>query len=343
LDKAEKAGSKPPKGGSWRRARVALQALPERLAGLWRRLRHNWRLKLGALLLAVVLWLFISMDDTVIGQRTLRAPLKVEGLGSQQVVSGVPDTVEVRLSGPAHRVGALNPSGVDAVLDLRGVTGAFEQTVRVFPPQGIDLISVRPSEIWGSVEVLVEQPVPVEVALVGEPPEDVQLEARALPGAVVVVGPESQVARVARVLAPLQAAEGILTVPVYAVDEAGLPVPEVQVQPAEVELSVEAAPVLYTRRVPVALRPFSLRPLEVRSATLSQPEALLAGSEAELAALERVRAMAILPEALGPGSHTLEVALELPEGITALEVPHLEVVLAAPPSAPSGAPPARAR
>ncbi|ADI14821.1 YbbR family protein [Truepera radiovictrix DSM 17093] len=324
----------------WRRARAALQALPEGFAGLWRRLRHNWRLKLGALLLAVVLWLFISMDDTVIGQRTLRAPLKVEGLGSQQVVSGVPDAVEVRLSGPAHRVGALNPSGVDAVLDLRGVTGAFEQTVRVFPPQGINLISVRPSEIWGSVETLVEQPVPVEVALVGEPPDDVQLEARALPSAVVVSGPESQVAQVARVLAPLRPGGAVSTVPVYAVDEAGLPVPEVQVQPAEVELSVDAAPVLYTRRVPVVLRPLSLPSLEVRSATLSQPEALLAGSEAELAALERVRATAVVPQDVGPGQHTLEVALELPEGVTALELPRLEVALAA--KAPSGPPPERA-
>lgn len=319
------------------------RAAPNALRTLWGRLRHNWRLKLGALLLAAVFWFFVSMDDTVISQRTLRAPLKVEGLGIQQVVSGLPDTVEVRLSGPSHRISALNPSGVDAVLDLRGTTGAFEQAVRVFPPQGISLVSVRPSEVLGSVETRLEQAVPVEVALVGGAPEDVQLGVRTLPSAVVVTGPEGRVARVVRVLAPVQVdaagATSPETVAVYAVDEAGLPVADVQVQPAEVEVSVSEAPVLHTRRVPVALRPFSLRPLEVRSATLSQREALLAGSEADLAALERVRATATATEGLGPGVHTLEVVLELPEGVTALEVPRLEVELAEPEQA-EPAPPA---
>ena len=105
---------------------------------------HNLPLKLGALLLATVFWFFVSTDDAVISQRTLRAPLHTEGLSETQVVPGLPERVTVRLSGPASRLRALNPDGLDVVLNLRGVTGSFERGVRVFPPQGITVVRGEP-------------------------------------------------------------------------------------------------------------------------------------------------------------------------------------------------------
>lgn len=319
-------------------ARAAQRALGV-LGDLRRRSLHNWRLKVGAFVLAAAFWFLVSMDDTVISQRTLRAPLNVEGLSSNQLASGVPSTVEVRLSGPAHRIGALNPTSIDAVLDLRGTSGAFEQPVRVFPPQGISLVGVQPSEVLGSIETQLERTVAVEVALVGGAPSDLHLEVQALPREVSVSGPEGQVAEVARVLAPFRPDQGATTVTVYAADEAGLPLSEVVISPAEVELTPSEEVVLHTRRVGVVLRPLSLPSLAVRSATLSQPEALLAGLEAELGGLEQVRATAALADDVGPGVYTLELALELPEGVSALEAPTLEVELAEPaPSEP--APPA---
>lgn len=326
-------------GSGWRARKRGFGAVigtaAGRPLGALRELRHrslnNWHLKVAAFALAVVFWFFVSMDDTVISQRTVRAPLNVEGLAANQLTSGVPETVEVRLSGPAHRISSLSPNGVDAVLDLRGTSGAFEQTVRVFPPQGISLLGVQPSEVVGSVETQIEQAAPVEVALIGSVPDDLHIEVRTLPSAVVVSGPEGRVNEVARVLAPVRPGELTETVAVYAVDAAGVPVPEVSVQPEQVAVTLSEAPVLHTRRVPVVLRPLVPGRWRVLSATLSQPEALLAGPEADLAGLERVQATAALTGSeLTPGVHTLVLSLELPEGVSALEVPQLEVELAAP-------------
>ena len=123
---------------------------------------HNLPLKLGALLLATVFWFFVSTDDAVVSQRTLRAPLHTEGLSETQQVPGLPERVTVRLSGPASRLRALNPEGLDVVLNLRGVTGTFERGLRVFPPQGITAVQVVPSEIIGTVETQLQKEVPVQ-------------------------------------------------------------------------------------------------------------------------------------------------------------------------------------
>jgi len=295
--------------------------------------RNNWHLKLGAFVLAVLFWFFVSTDDAALSQRSLRAPLKVEGLREGQIASGVPDTVEVRVSGPSYRIDALRPEGVDAVLDLRDAEGAFEQPVRVFPPQGIWLVSVNPSEVLGTVETRRSKEVPVEVALIGGP-EDALLEASTTPRAVTVRGPEGQVERVERALAPVSAPEGVV-VGVYPVDAAGQPVTGVSLEPHEVTLSVRETPVLHTRRVPVEVAPLELASLSVAEATLTPEAVTLVGPKEALEGLGRVIATPQLTPPLatsdaGPGRYTLETTLELPEGVLALQAPRLELRLVLP-------------
>ena len=300
------------------------------LAQLWATLLHNLPLKLGALLLASIFWFFVSTGDTLVSQRTLRAPLHTEGLGETQRVHGLPERVTVRLSGPSSRLGALNPDGLEVVLNLRGVTGDFERSVRVFPPQGIAVVQVVPNELIGTVEARAQKEVPVQALTLAAPAPDTVLSLRTEPAAVQVEGAETQVARVTQVLAPYRperpdAETAPLTVAVYAADAQGEPVTGVTLTPAQVRVSAAAKVVLSLRTLPLQLAPVRVPGRQVVSATLAQNDVTLVGPERTLAALSAVTAT--LPEtpALSPGRYTLALTLELPDGVTARSLPQLEL------------------
>ena len=292
---------------------------------------HNLLLKLGALLLATVFWFFVSTDDAVVSQRTLRAPLHTEGLSETQQVPGLPERVTVRLSGPASRLRALNPEGLDVVLNLRGVTGTFERGLRVFPPQGITVVRVNPSELIGTVEVRVQKEAPIKVVTLGTPPADTALTVRAEPANVRVEGAETQIAQVTQVLAPYDPATPTppesAEVKVYAADAQGEPVLGVTVIPAQVSVSAAVSAVLSVRTLPLQLAPVTVPGRRVVAADLTQDEVSVVGPKGILAELSQVTAT--LPEtpALGPGRYTLALTLDLPEGVTARTTPQLELHL----------------
>jgi hypothetical protein len=307
-----------------------------------RLLRHSG-LKLGALLVAAIFWLFVRTDETVISQRTLRAPLNVEGVGPAQTVLGVPERIEVRLSGPSNRISSLNPEGVDAVLDLRGVVGEFEQPVRVFPPEGITLLSVNPTEVLGRVELHVEKPIPVRALGFGEGPADSVTEIRTRPAQLTVSGAETQVARVTQALVPVDlAAPGAVGSP-YAADAEGAPVRDVVLTPETVALEPLQRPVMGVRRVPLVLGALEVAGGALEVAALSADSVRVVGPREALAELSQVVATPaetfMETPVLAPGQYTLEVSLALPEGVAALDKPQLEVRVGAPASLPGGAAP----
>ena len=307
-----------------------LRTLREVGAQLWATLLHNLPLKLGALLLAIVFWFFVSTDDAVISQRTLRAPLHTEGLSDTQRVLGLPERVSVRLSGPQSRLRTLNPDGLDVVLNLRGVTGNFERGLRVFPPQGITAVGVVPGELIGTVETLARNEVPVKVVTLGTPAADTALRLRAEPPSVQIKGAETRVAQVTQVLAPYDPAtptpsEGAEKV--YAADAQGEPVPGVTVTPAQVSVSAAVRAVLSVRTLPLHLTPVTVPGRQVVSAASTQNEVRVVGPESVLAELSAVTATLSETPARGPGRYTLALTLDLPAGVTALETPQLELQL----------------
>lgn len=302
--------------------------------GLWRRLLHKLSLKLGALLLATVFWFFVSTDDALLAQRTLRAPLHTEGLAENQTVLGLPERVAVRLSGPSSRLNALNPDGLDLVLNLRGVTGAFEREVRVFPPQGITVVQVNPNGIIGSVETRVQKEVPVKVVVLGAGAADTVLETRPDPPTAQVEGAETQVERVTQVLAPYdpvaESADAAESVTVYAVDAQGEPVADVSAIPAQIGVAATPRTVLSTRTLPLVLGPVTVTGTEVVSATPTRDDVTVVGPEAVLGELSAVTATLQGTSALKPGRYTLGLTLALPDGASALDAPQLELRVRAP-------------
>lgn len=280
---------------------------------------HNWPQKLGATLLAALVWLFVTVDDTSVTQRSLLVPISVEGVAEDTVVTGLPTAVEVTVTGASSRIDRLRPESFEAVLDLAGQTGAFEQPIRVLLPPAVDLIRFSPSDVIGTIEPVTTKEVAVETVLLGSPGPDTRVEVTPDPPSVQVRGRSSTLAQVARVVAPTGPAPGQRTVTPFAADTAGHPVAGVATVPAELTVTVTTEPLLVQRSVTVALAPPSLPTYSV-TARLDQPTVSVVGPPSQLDGLETVPGtVELATENPAPGSYTLPVTLELPTGVSALQ------------------------
>jgi YbbR domain-containing protein len=291
---------------------------------------HNWPHKLGALLLALLVWWFVAVNDSPQTQASLYVPISVEGLSEDSVVTGLPDVVEVAIRGPSSLIDRLRPDNVEAVLDLAGRTGSFEAPINVLVPRGAELLRVAPKDVIGSLERVSMRTIGVEASVFGETTADRQLTLTTEPAEVTVRGLGSTLEQVSRVLAPVRAEAGSSAVQVFAADAAGQPLAGVTMEPATVTVHATAAPVLGQVTLPVVLIPPQVPGFTV-TARVDQPELTVIGPPTLLETLEAVTATVdITDAALQAGTHTLPVTPDLPEGAYIMGTPTATVRLMQP-------------
>lgn len=286
------------------------------LMTLLKRLAQNWPSKVGALLIAFLVWAFVTSSTTTTTQRSLLLPLVIEGLDEDEAAVGLPEVVEVSVSGPSARIDRLRADVLRATLDLTDVAGPFQRPIVVQSPQEVRLLRVEPSDVIGFVETVARVPKAVEVGLTGVPQQDRLLSTVVAPRQVTMVGRSQVLDEVERVVA-LVPPEGGEAVPL-ALDDAGSPVAEVRFEPDTVVVTVTQREALVTAQVAVDLTPPVATGLVATS--LERATVRVAGPASALAALDRVRATVEPPTGdVTAGRYTLPVRLDLPNGVVALE------------------------
>ncbi len=288
------------------------------LVALGHRLLRNWPSKLAALLVALFFWTIVTSSSTNTTQRSFLVDLEVDGVEASTVAVGVPATVEVSVSGLSSRVDRLRADQLRATLDLSDAATDFERRIQVQTPPDIRLLQVTPSDVIGFLEQVVRRAMPVEVALLGDPPPAVELDSSAEPATVSMQGRSQILDEVARVVALAPARGG--DVELLALDTRGHPVSEVTFDPPSVTVTFTRTDLLRTKVVPLAFTPPAA--LTPQSVTLSAETVTLAGTPEALAAIESVAGTVDPPtEERAGGRYTLSVHLTLPSGVVALSVP----------------------
>ena len=113
-------------------------------------LTQHWELKLLALGVSMVLWVFVMTSER--SDLVVAAPLELEGLPTGlEVIGDRPDSVEVQLHGLRGTLMRLGNDRVKARVNLSGST-AGEVTVHVLPdqitvPSGITVVRINPSRV----------------------------------------------------------------------------------------------------------------------------------------------------------------------------------------------------
>jgi YbbR domain-containing protein len=287
-----------------------------------RGLINNAPRKLGALLLAVLVWIVVTTDNETIAQRSLLVPIAVDGVSAEAVVVGLPQFAEVAISGPAARVDRLRPENIEAILDLTGVAGDFQVQVVVAPPQGISLERVVPNEVIGIVEAVVRTRVPVIASVMGELGPDLRGRLSVSPESAEVSGRAALVARAAAIAVPIPVSElergNGLNAAGFVVDANGRPLPDVSIDVGAFSLSWDLEPVWLTKRLPLSLAPLASDRWDDLGGA---PESVLVvGLASRVAELEVLVADVELPTGeRDEGRYTLVLRPRLPEAVVIAE------------------------
>lgn len=173
---------------------------------------RNLGLKLCSLGLAFALWVVVAGEQR--DERTMNVPLRLARLPKNMALMNDPgDFVTVKLRGPKSLIAGLPSDDVDLKLDFsRLKEGENLVAVRaedIDVPRGVEVLQASPRWVRLILESVAEREVLVAARVEGTPAVGHYFKrAYARPDRVRVVGPRSEVSRVARVYTSAVSIEG---------------------------------------------------------------------------------------------------------------------------------------
>jgi YbbR domain-containing protein len=302
---------------------------------------HNWKLKLSAFALAMLLWITVTADQLATRWLPVEVEVEVRDLGFRVIDGPRPEEVEVRITGPRREFWDLAVNRPRVRLVLREASEGSNR-YRLEPQfveiprgreRGLAAIDVRPASVTLGLERVASAAVPVH-AVVREGPREGYawvdtLEVR--PSAVRISGPAERVGAIGRVATRgIDVARETGTFErTVALDTTGLGGLEVSVAEVSVRGRIERAVQVVIAEVPV----------QAPAGVLVVPgmvDVQVWGAES---VVRRMTASSIRltvpPDAVPPqvpvGGTTAVVRIEqLPSGVRAAVEPRIVRILAAP-------------
>ncbi|HEX8993458.1 MAG TPA: CdaR family protein [Anaerolineales bacterium] len=294
---------------------------------------RDLRTLLWSLLLALAVWLAAVTAADPDQVRAYPSPIRIDVVGQDPglIINGsLPKQVELTLRAPQSVWDQLTarPDTVRAVLDLSGLSaGVHVVDIQMqVAERPVRIVSAIPSSVTVTMEPLVTQMVPLQTDLTGQPAIGFQVGDLAVsPQQVVLAGPESVVARVARVTVPLDIS-GIResldeSLPIQALDKNMQPISNLTIQPgtAQVTLPITRQGGFRDLAVKVIVRGQVASGYRLDSISVSPPVVTLYSSNPDLVnALPGVVETQPLDLQAAKDNLTLRVPLNLPTGVSAV-------------------------
>ncbi len=290
---------------------------------------HNWPLKLGAVVLATLLYagLVLSQNAQVWVGRVPIVP--VNQSPSVFILGSLGEVRDIRLFAPRDAFDRLSSASFSAFVDLAGVEPQPGSSFVTVPVQvrvadgRVQVLDFDPRQIQVRLDPLVSKAVPVEVDRGTVPPglevRDPILDVRQ----VTVSGPRSAVSQVAQAVARvLIQPSGISidqSVDLVAVDGRGEPVSQVRLDPAAVRVRILVGNQLVSKSLPVnpVVVGTPVVGYEIGGVTVSPVVVTVEGDASVLAELARIDTSPVsLSGAVADFARTIDLAL--PEGVALL-------------------------
>ena len=168
----------------------------------------NLGLKLVSLLLACILWWYVSLPRREqVHERVVSATLSLVGVPAYLVIT-TPDirsSVAVRVRGRKSDLRTLASQSLEASADLSSIKEAGEVEITIRPqhinvPEEIEVVSIQPNKIRFRVEQLRQRAVPIRPYLEGTAPSGYLVgQATAEPALALCSGPASQIMKLSEV------------------------------------------------------------------------------------------------------------------------------------------------
>jgi YbbR domain-containing protein len=160
---------------------------------------NNWGLKVGALVLAVLVWAIISGRERIFSEKTLKIPVEVVNVSENvEVVNLRPEEVSVSLKGASKFVAAVTSESHPIKIDLQSIKESsklnyFAEDYLEIPKE-VQLVSIHPKMIEVYVEEFATREVPIKIRFHGHLPAHLRLRsAKVTPDRVTIMGYKSQI------------------------------------------------------------------------------------------------------------------------------------------------------
>ncbi|HVB38951.1 MAG TPA: CdaR family protein [Vicinamibacterales bacterium] len=274
---------------------------------------RNFGLKVLAVVLAALLWLVVSGEETV--ERSVRVPLELQQVpGGLDLMSEPPNTVDVLVRGASDAVSRMSQGDLVAVLDLRSARPGR----RLFPltpqdvraPFGVEVVEITPSTVAMTFEKEGSRMIPIAPSVEGRPgPGYVIGQIRSNPASVLVVGPEGALDLVKAAMTEPVQVNGA-TAPVQEAVNVGVADPYLRLKtPVTANVTVNVIPAPEERtftRLPLHIR--NLAPRRVARAEPRLVTVTVRGGREAIDALKAEAVEAYIDvSGLGAGTYTLDV------------------------------------
>lgn len=130
----------------------------------------NNSMMLLSVLLAVLLWVYVTNVQNPIKEQEFRVAVDTRGEPSQGItISDLPKTVTVRVQGKNAQLTGIRPADFQAVIDLNNLEeGTNTRPIQITPPSGLQIVQVNPARVDIVADRLVQKQFPVKILLKGE-------------------------------------------------------------------------------------------------------------------------------------------------------------------------------
>ncbi len=288
---------------------------------LWKGWRENFVLKAISLLTSITIWAYVGFTE--------RAPVVSRDFDAVVVESGAPpddyvvrlkqETVRVTVRGPKDEVDKLTPDSVKALVDLRAAQPNSQRVpiTRFRGPVGAAHLDFDCLRLYVSADVVpkVRRRMAVTASYSNDPPAGRVYACRTDPSVAEVVGARESVDRVARLVVYIGSQGGNTRgdVPVKALDENGVLIRDVRIDPPaiRVELDLVEAPTSRTLVVSPIIKGRPSPPYVVAEAIVDPIQVTVAGPSEALASLTHLQTVEIAIDGI-KADILRDVALQLP-------------------------------
>jgi len=298
--------------------------------------KDNLIYKIIAVLLAILLWLYVTADQNPPLEKTLNLSVNYENLREDLTLTSKINVVNVKIRGDQKLINSLGLKDFKAVVDLSQVRmGEQMVPVKIENSLGVEIVDVYPKEVMINVDKIAEKQVPVTVALLGQTAHGYSsFKASVKPSQVVIRGPENvlQTLEEARADVNLNFAQSnlVLNLPVKVQDKWGnwYGSDSLTIIPNTVEVFIPVVQDTPSKTVPV--KPvFEGKPAPGYQVAriLVEPETVkILGQFNKLDTIDRVQTLPVILNDIKENI-VQEVDLSIPSGVTLLYGTKVKVII----------------
>lgn len=279
--------------------------------------------KLTALITAIVLWFIVMNEQNPPADVTYQVPLHIRNVQAEHFVSQNDEKVDVTVRGPRSVVASAAVDEFYAYLDMAQLeTGTHKVKVHVVVPSSLEIVAIAPDKCNVTLDKMVRQNRKVELAYSGLATEGVRVDqVKTDVEEVTLDGPSLLLARVANTVAHVDLADKqqdfTEEATIKAIDSEGKEVTGITIVPDKTVIQGKVISVPVSRKVKVSLHTVGNLPsdLELKAVNIAQEEVSVSGYRPNVEAIDSIGTEPLNLSNI-TGSATVELKIELPEGIT---------------------------